>query len=706
MKKYCYTLSFLFLSFCVTFAQGETNTTFFTYKKVNNLIQIHLHPSSKWKGDQTKPIFSIDTKSSFLSIAKSTPKVKETYGFFKFRGKQKDKCKKPSITGTLFRPTSVEIQGELCGCKYSLMITGKDSTQIDLAVTLSDKSYNRITLQYLSDKEETILGLGEQYTHNNMKGQKVPIWVEEQGIGSGDQPTTMIANTKIAGGTPVSTYAPIPYYITDNHTAFLLRNTARASFCFRSKDHVGLEVWENNLRASLWQMNTPKDLARSYTAQYGRLPKLPKWTYGTIVGLQGGRKIVEDYVDSLEASGTAISAIWVQDWVGRRRTFVGDQLKWYWEADEERYPNFKEFCQKMEARGIAVLGYINPMLTNDGALYKEADEKGYLVKDHTKKTYVIRMTGFDVGLIDLTNPAARTWIKDIIKNNMIAYGLKGWMADFGEALPWDAVLHSGISPQLYHNQYPVDWAKVNREAIQEVEQEEKIAFFSRSSFTGGSQYSTFYWAGDQMTSWQKNDGLPSIVPALVSSGISGMSINHADVGGFAGFWKGGGLFAMRRKEKLLQRHIELGVFSPLFRTHEGIIPQRNIQVYSNTEIKAFYSKFSQIRTQLIPYLESIATEANLNGYPMARHLYLEFPNDNNCLSINNQFLLGDAILVAPYVKKGGKKHKIYLPKGEWRHLLTNEILKGGQFHKVNAPIGTPSVFVSTASEWNEKLKFN
>jgi alpha-glucosidase len=680
------------------FAQNTKEGKDYYYTHQDQQLKFHLKHSKV-----SSPILSINTKKAFLTIAHSAPKVKEVYGFFKFKEKFSKTCKNQSIDTILSQENGIQIKGQLCDGAYQCDLSVLDSSSIQIKVTLSDSSYNRIYFVYNSTPQEAIFGLGEQYTHSNLKGKKVPIWVEEQGIGAGDQPITAIANVKIAGGTPVSTYAPIPFYISNHNYSFTLNNSSRAVFDFRKKAHTTLEVWDHQLEAILKQSSKPLDLIEAHTETMGRQPQLPDWAYGTIVGLQGGTEKVVAYVDSLEASDVEISAIWIQDWVGRRRTFVGDQLRWYWQADEQRYPNFKQFCKNMNARGITVLGYINPMLTNDGPLYKEADEKGYLVQNHLKETYVIQMTGFKVGLIDLTNPAACTWIKNVIKNNMIAYGLEGWMADFGEALPWDAVLHSGISAELYHNQYPVNWARINREAIQEANKEGEIAFFSRSAFQGSSKYVTLYWAGDQMTSWQKNDGLRSIVPALTSSGISGMAINHADVGGFAGFWKVGGLFQMHRSEKLLQRHIELGAFTPVYRTHEGILPKKNAQVYSNKSLSAFYAKFSQIRKKLVPYLKELNLEATEKGYPMIRHLYLHYPKDVNSQKATYQFLLGKDILVAPNLKKTQSTVKVYLPQGTWRHLLTNVSYQGGQYHRIKAPLGIPPVFINTSSSWNEKI---
>jgi alpha-glucosidase len=98
--------------------------------------------------------------------------------------------------------------------------------------------------------------------------------------------------------------------------------------------------------------------------------RLPDWAFGSILGLQGGNKIVQEKLDIILDKGAAVSAIWIQDWVGRNRTYVGDQLRWSWEADSNRYPNLKKFISEQNACGIAVLGYINPMMIKEGALFE------------------------------------------------------------------------------------------------------------------------------------------------------------------------------------------------------------------------------------------------------------------------------------------------------------------------------------------------
>ncbi len=444
-------------------------------------------------------------------------------------------------------------------------------------------------------------------------------------------------------------------------------------------------------------MDNPLDLLEDFTEKNGRPPALPKWAYGNVLGIQGGKEVVVKQLDVLKKAKVPVDAIWIQDWCGKRETKLGSQVYWNWKADESRYPNFKMFCLKMRQRGVRVLGYNNPFLMKGSELYETALERGFFIKNQAGEPYLLEMPD-EVYMLDLTNPEAFEWMKDIIKENMINQGLAGWMADYAEGLPWDAVLHSGISAQEYHNQYPVDWARLNREAINETGNEGFIAFFSRSSFTGGSQYTPLYWAGDQMTYWQKNDGLPSVVPALLSSGMSGMAINHGDIGGFASFTRMKGRIKITRSEELLKRWIELCAFMPVFRSHESVLPDENLQVY-DPEMHEFYARFARIHQRLRPYLEAQVETASVKGYPVIRHLYLHYPDDKNTYDLQNQYLLGEDVLVAPVVKKGMRNVEVYIPPGEWRHLLTGEVFSGGLKYNVDAPIGTPAVFVNIDSKW-------
>lgn len=136
------------------------------------------------------------------------------------------------------------------------------------------------------------------------------------------------------------------------------------------------------------------------------------------------------------------------------------------------------------------------------------------------------ITSFPAGCLDLSNPACREWIKDIIKKEMLGIGQAGRMADFGEYCPTEGLFHSGESGELLHNRYAALWARTNYEALVESGLLGDALFFTRSGYTGTSGYSTLVWAGDQLVKWSKHDGLASVIPAGVSAGFSGVGYHH------------------------------------------------------------------------------------------------------------------------------------------------------------------------------------
>ncbi len=660
-------------------------------------INIFFKPSDKFTAtSSTPPALRLPLDQPFLRIAQSTSKVKHKYGSFRFTEQVKNACAELTVSNINFSETTIVIRGDLCGNDFNMFLVADEPNTLQVRVRLEDTTYNRITLVQSSTADEQVFGMGEQFSHVNLRGERVPVWVQEQGIGRGDMPLTGFANTQMAGGGEFTTYAPMPFYISTFKKSFVLHHTTRSIFDFRYVHAIETEVWDNQFAATIHQMDNPLDLIENYTENTGRLPALPDWAYGTILGIQGGTQIVDNQINNLQKSGAPLSAIWIQDWCGKRETELGSQLRWYWQTDENRYPDFKNFCTKMNKKGIAVLGYVNPFLTADGELYDTATARGFFVKNNLGQPYIIETPDFDACLIDLTNSDAFEWLKNIIKTNMIGAGLSGWMADYGGGLPWDAVLHSGISAEEYHNRYPVEWARLNREAIEETGNEGKLAFFSRTAFTNSNQHATLYWAGNQTTYWQKNGGLASVVPALLSSGISGMSVNHAEVGGFSNL-------ILDRDPELLIRSIELCAFTPIFRTYEGVFPDDNIQVYDTPELRTFYARFARIHETLQPYLKAQMQAATEKGYPIIRHLYLHYPDDKNTYKIKDEYLLGSDILVAPVVKKRTVDTEVYIPPGEWQHLFTGEVFSGGLRYKLDAPIGTPPVFIKTDSPWKEEL---
>ena len=250
-------------------------------------------------------------------------------------------------------------------------------------------------------------------------------------------------------------------------------------------DFHEIEVWAVPERIELTARPTFIALVEAMSERFGRQPPLPEWVYGgAIIGLKDGANSFER-LEAIIAAGTKVSGLWCEDWVGLRHTSFGARLFWDWKANDDRYPGLRQRIAELEDRGIRFLGYVNPYLAVDGSLFPEADAAGYFAKDESGKTALVDFGEFDCGVVDFTNPDAAAWFAErVIGQNMLDFGLSGWMADFGEYLPIDVKLANGVDAKLMHNAWPTLWAEVNARAVASRGKTGEALFFMRAGFTG------------------------------------------------------------------------------------------------------------------------------------------------------------------------------------------------------------------------------
>ncbi|XP_043718657.1 sulfoquinovosidase-like [Telopea speciosissima] len=588
--------------------------------------------------------------------------------------------------------------------------------------------FNRVFITYSSEKDERFYGFGEQFSHMEFKGKRVPIFVQEQGIGRGDQPITFAANlfSFRAGGDWSTTYAPSPFYMTSKMKSLYLEGYNYSVFDLTKPDRVQIMIHGDFVQGRILHGSSPCELIERFTETIGRPPELPPWIIsGAIVGMQGGTDAVRDVWELLQDYDVPTSAFWLQDWVGQRETMIGSQLWWNWEVDTSHYKEWRRLVKDLSAQDIKVMTYCNPCLAPvDGKpnsrrnLFEEAKKLDILVKYKNGETYMVPNTAFEVGMLDLTHPDTAPWFKKILQE-MVDDGVRGWMADFGEGLPLDVSLYSGEDPVSAHNRYTELWARINREFVEEwkstrvgkekEDSKEALVFFMRAGFRESPKWGMLFWEGDQMVSWQANDGIKSAVVGLLSSGISGYAFNHSDIGGYCAVNLP--IIKYRRSEELLLRWMELNAFSIVFRTHEGNNPSINSQFYSNDRTLSHFARFAKVYKAWNFYRIQLMKEATQKGLPICRHLFLHFPKDDFVHKLTyQQFLVGTEILVVPVLDKGEKEVKVYFPVGEgcsWQHIWTGKLFtKEGVEVRLEAPIGYPAIFVKFGSPIGETFLKN
>ncbi len=657
------------------------------------------------------PLWQTIPGRSFVQAAQGTETVREARGMFRIRDVLTDRCGDQEIRSIAPSGDVLEVFGIL-RCRsgqevpYSLVFESPGPNRLDLRLRVEA---NRAFLTFASSWEDHFFGFGEQFSYVDMRGRRVPIWVSEQGVGRGDQPITLGADVTNdgAGGNPFTTYAPVPFYMTSSRRALALLNTEHTVFDLRGLNRVQIGAFSDHIHAVLLDGSSPKELLTRYTDITGRPPALPDWVHsGAIVGMQGGTEKVRQVYQALKARGTPIAAFWLQDWVGQRKTTFGSQLWWNWEVDEARYPGWADLVADLEADGVRVMVYVNPNLVDvsekPGArrnLFREALEKGYLVRRPDGSPYLLLNTSFSYGMVDLTNPEAVAWLKEVIREQVVGAGASGWMADFAEALPYDAVLANGDA-RVLHNRWPVLWAELNREVVEETGGDR--VFFTRAGFTGSQGASTLFWEGDQLVSWGRHDGIKSAVTGLNSAGLSGFPFNHSDTGGYTTI--SNPIMTYHRSEELLLRWMEMNAFTLIFRTHEGNQPEANVQFYSSDATLDAFAYWAKVYAALFDYRKALIEEAARTGWPVVRHPFIQYPGDPGVWSITYQaFMLGPDFLIAPVTEAGAKRVKVYLPCGEWVHLWSGRTYTGCESITVDAPIGQPAVFYVKGSRWGEDL---
>lgn len=592
---------------------------------------------------------------------------------------------------------NIKLRMSYKGSKEVILTFTEEDDRLVCRINTEDSSINRMWIRLYAEEKEKVYGLGEQFSHFNLRGKEFPLWVSEQGVGRNKQTyETFLADVEDrAGGDYYTTFYPEPTFVSSRKYFFHSNESSYMKFNFTESDYHELEFWHVPEKFIISRKDSFLKLTEDVTSLLGRQPELPEWIYeGVILGIQGGTETCIKKLNKARKLGVPVAGIWAQDWEGKRITPFGKRLMWNWQWNKDMYPELDVEIKKLEAQGVKFLGYANPYLAIEGNLFKEASEKCYVVKNSKGEDYLIDMGSFYAGVVDLTNPKAFEWYKEVIKVNMIDFGLAGWMADFGEYLPTDAVLYSGVSAELIHNQWPVLWAKLNREAIEERGKLGEVFFFMRAGFTGSQRYNTMMWAGDQNVNWSLDDGLASVIPAALSLGVCGMGLHHSDIGGYTT------LYHMKRSKELLKRWIDFSAFTPMMRSHEGNRPEDNWQFDSDEDTLAHLARMGKIFTKLSPYMKALVKENAKSGIPVMRPLFFHYEGDEACYDIQYEYLLGRDMLVSPVYDEAVQKWKVFLPEDSWIHLWTGKEFSGGNI-EVEAKEGYPPVFYRKYSGYSQ-----
>lgn len=634
--------------------------------------------------------FSVEVGGRTLLAAPPAPlsadayaqSVRSAFGIWTFR-RSDETSRRADRGATLSRDgDAVVLRTEGDGVRAQVRFARTSGAEVTLTATLTaDRPFQGTTVRFRCEEASHFLGFGEQYNAVDHRGRTLPLWVSEQGIGRDpDRPNPFSGNHE-------TTYFPVPFFLDPRGFGLAVDTDARvvADLCATNPAEYSFDVAQTEpLTLRLYTGPTVPDVVRAWTLRQGRSAGVPRWAVeGVWLGEQGGPEEIRAALARARAADIPVGAIWAQDWLGRREFGMGNVgVRYRWSVDPTLYPDLQGLIRELGAQGVRFLGYFNPFLVPEQDLYAPAVQNGYIARTADGQPYTFVISVLSGGVVDLSNPAAVQWFQGYA-TEATRLGIAGWMQDFGEWLPADARIHTGDAAR-FHNVYPTAWQRAAREVLEASRPDGDWILLARSGWLGTAQVAQVVWAGDQECTWNEHDGLRTVIPAITSLGLAGIGWVTHDIAGFSG--------GPSTKE-LYQRWVELGAFTPIFRTHEGLRRAENWSWDRDAETTAHFARFARVHRALAPTLLALGAQHRETGMPIVRAMALAFPADPRMLTVLDQYMLGDELLVAPVVTMGATSRRVVLPAGRWYDVWDPaRVHEGPGEVTVDAPIGRPPVF--------------
>ncbi|MGL4372983.1 MAG: TIM-barrel domain-containing protein, partial [Turicibacter sp.] len=424
------------------------------------------------------------------------------------------------------------------------------------------------------------------------------------------------------------------------------------------------------------------DVVAGYTSLTGTTPLPQKWT----LGYQQSRfsYATEERVEELVAKFRELD---VPCDVIHLDIHHMDAFKVF-TFHPEKYPNPKALIDKALASGIKLVPIVDPGVKKEAGydVFDEGLTHSYFAKDSDGIPYVNRVWPGDALYPDFTNPDARAWWGENHRK-LTELGIKGIWTDMNEPssfngpLPDDVQFKEGNHAKI-HNVYGHFMSQATYEGMKKITNKRPFVI-TRAAYSGTQKYSTI-WTGDNQSFW---DHLRMAIPQQLNLGLSGFSIVGTDIGGFS----------FDTTKELLCRWIQVGCFSPLCRNHASDHTRDQEPWAFDEETLAINRKFIKLRYKLLPYFYDLLWQGEQTGLPVMRPLVLHYQHDENVKEMNDQFMVGESVLVAPVVTQGSQFRAVYLPQGDWYDYETFEMYEGCRVIVKHAPLDTCPIFIKAGS---------
>ncbi len=491
------------------------------------------------------------------------------------------------------------------------------------------------------DVGECVYGLGERFTNFVKNGQTVDIWNADAGTNS------------------EQSYKNIPFYLTNKKYGVFVNNTGMVSYEIASErvSKVQFSVAGESIDYLLIGGGSIKEVLEKYTYLTGRPSLPPAWSFG----LWLTTSFTTDYTE--ETAVKFVNGMLERDIplkVFHFDCFWMKEFQWTdFEWDRDQFQDPEGMLKRLKDKGLKISVWINPYIAQKSKLFDEAMKNGYLLKKIDGGVWQWDMWQPGMGIVDFTNPDARRWFSEKLKK-LIDMGVDCFKTDFGERIPTDVSYYDNSDPQRMHNYYTYLYNKTVFEATKEKKGNETLVF-ARSA-TAGSQQFPVHWGGDCSATYES---MAESLRGGLSLGFCGFGFWSHDIAGFEN----------KATPDLYKRWTAFGLLSSHSRLH-GNNAYKVPWLYDEESVDVLRF-FTKLKNKLMPYIYSKAVEASQKGIPVMRPILMEF-EDPTCLYLDKQYMLGDALLVAPIFSEEGEV-TYYLPKGKWMNFITKEIVEGGRW---------------------------
>jgi alpha-D-xyloside xylohydrolase len=485
--------------------------------------------------------------------------------------------------------------------------------------------------------DEKIFGTGESFTRLDKRGQKIDLF------------------TRDAMGTQLPwMYKPIPFYLSNKGYGVFMHTSAPITMDVgKTYDQSNVLYIDDDTLDLFFFLGEPKDVLSEYTALTGRSPVPPLWSFGFWMSRITYRS--EDEVRDVAAKL-------------RQYRLPTDVIHldtgWFetnWRCDYKFSPTrFRDPAKMMadlKQQGFRISLWQLPYFGPKNTLYREIVDSGYAVKNLGGRGVNEDAT------LDFSNPKTVAWYQGLIAG-LLKLGVGAIKVDFGEGAPYDGLYASGKTGHYEHNLYPLRYNKVVADITKEITGDSII--WARAAWAGSQRY-PLHWGGDAENT---DSAMAATLRSGLSFGLTGFTYWSHDAGGFV----------QKAPRDLYRRWMAFGVLTSHTRAHGA--PPREPWEYDQALVEDF-RRALELKYSLMPYIIAQAKDSSAKGHPMLRTLFFEYPNDPTSWLVEDQYMFGSDLLVAPLFEEAPGR-KVYLPPGTWIDYQSGKAYAGAQWHQVAA----------------------